>query len=782
MRRLRGTKSMPSKWRMECDPRQPEERDRDRLARKKARRDSLLSTMTCGLLRGQKAPMDSNNQEKIGLVKKQCRFKQSYARELLGTESPNDEQLREKFSIKVLFEAVASGDIRKLEGLETYLCQNNLRLSDSLYQSNGKTALMKALLNMREEKTDMVEYLLDISDRMGDIVDLVNVPYTDCLYQGQTALHIAIERRSIDCVKKLVEKGANVDAKACGKFFQLHNDNLIQPSFYFGELPLSLAACTNQPEIVDFLLTNNHKQAEVTEKDSKGNTVLHALVVVADNTKENTEFITVMYDHILTVTVRLDHTLKLEDEQNKEGLTPLKLAAKTGKIGLFEHILCREFSDMETTHLSRKFTEWRYGPVHSSLYDLKSLDTYDDPMSVLEMVVYNSDIPNRPEMLQVEPLCGLLDAKWNQFVWRIFLVHFIVYSIYLATFTAIAHSNKDDTPPFPIEHTSAGYLVVLGQFFTLLASCYFFFCGIWDLLRKRPKLHTLLIDGYYDLLFCMQGFLFLVSAGLYISGCPEYLGFLVLSLALSWINLLYFSRGLKHMGVYSVMIQKVLVGDILPFLFVYVVFLFGFAAAIVTQLTEPSPSEDEGHKNANSTYMADTILELFKFTIGMGDLQFTERYKYKLVYYLLLILYIVLTYILLFNMLIALMSSTVENTAQESASIWNLQRGVTTLDIEQRLPLCLRTRLRSGEEKELDTKHGKQEKHWCLRVEEIKWKEWNCNLKIIREEPGSTERPLQPPSLVSTPTDAGKNWQGLLGKVGRRRPKQLVKQRRIEIV
>ena len=70
-----------------------------------------------------------------------------------------------------------------------------------------------------------------------------------------------------------------------------------------------------------------------------------------------------------------------------------------------------------------------------------------------------------------------------------------------------------------------------------------------------------------------------------------------------------------------------------------------------------------------------TILELFKFTIGMGDLQFTDHVQYKEVFYILLILYIVLTYILLLNMLIALMGHTVERISEESENIWNLQVG-----------------------------------------------------------------------------------------------------------
>lgn len=54
-----------------------------------------------------------------------------------------------------------------------------------------------------------------------------------------------------------------------------------------------------------------------------------------------------------------------------------------------------------------------------------------------------------------------------------------------------------------------------------------------------------------------QGTLFMISAGLYLMEREEFLGFLVVCLVLSWINLLYFSRGDKHMGIYSIMIQKV---------------------------------------------------------------------------------------------------------------------------------------------------------------------------------------------------------------------------------
>lgn len=61
---------------------------------------------------------------------------------------------------------------------------------------------------------------------------------------------------------------------------------------------------------------------------------------------------------------------------------------------LFRHVLNREFVDEETRPLSRKFTEWVYGPVHSSLYDMSSVDTNENN-SVLEIIIFGSEIPVR---------------------------------------------------------------------------------------------------------------------------------------------------------------------------------------------------------------------------------------------------------------------------------------------------------------------------------------------------------------------------------------------------
>lgn len=70
------------------------------------------------------------------------------------------------------------------------------------------------------------------------------------------------------------------------------------------------------------------------------------------------------------------------------------------------------------------------------------------------------------------------------------------------------------------------------------------------------------------------------------------------------------------------------------------------------------------------------LLDLFKLTIGMGDLEMLGSTKYPVVFIILLVTYIILTFVLLLNMLIALMGETVGQVSKESKHIWKLQ--VTT--------------------------------------------------------------------------------------------------------
>lgn len=391
------------------------------------------------------APMDSMfdygtcrqiNNNKKGRRKKLPRGKAEIG--MSCDEGSPEPPVLKVFNRWMLFEAVSRADPRALDGLLQYLQSHEKRLTDEEFKelSTGKTCLPKALLNLHNGQNDTIPILVDIAEQTGNLREFINTPFRDVYYRGQMALHIAIERRCKQYVELLVEKGADVHAQARGRFFQPRDEG---GYFYFGELPLSLAACTNQPDMVHYLTENGHKKADLRRQDSRGNTVLHALVHIADNTRDNTRFVTKMFDLLLIKCAKLYPDCNLENILNNDGMSPLMMAAKLGKIGVFQHIIRREIKDEEARHLSRKFKDWAYGPVYSNLYDLSSLDTCGEEVSVLEILVYNSKIENRHEMLAVEPINELLRAKWQKFAAVTFYISVFSYLVTMIIFTLVAY-------------------------------------------------------------------------------------------------------------------------------------------------------------------------------------------------------------------------------------------------------------------------------------------------------------------------------------------------------
>nr|KAF6417530.1 transient receptor potential cation channel subfamily V member 1 [Molossus molossus] len=673
-----------------------------------------------------------------------------------------------------IFEAVAQNNCEELQSLLLFLQKSKKHLVDSEFKDpeTGKTCLLKAMLNLHDGQNSTIPLLLEIARQTDSLKELVNASYTDNYYKGQTALHIAIERRNMALVTLLVENGADVQAAANGDFFKKTKG---RPGFYFGELPLSLAACTNQLGIVKFLLQNSWQPADISARDSVGNTVLHALVEVADNTADNTKFVTSMYNEILILGAKLHHTLKLEEITNRKGLTPLALAASSGKIGVLAYILQREIQEPECRHLSRKFTEWAYGPVHSSLYDLSCIDTCEKN-SVLEVIAYSSsETPNRHDMLLVEPLNRLLQDKWDRFVKRIFYFNFFVYCLYMIIFTTVAYYRPvDGLPPYKLQYTVGNYFRVMGEILSVSGGIYFFFRGIQYFLQRQPSLKSLFVDSYSEMLFFVQSLFMLGTVVLYFCHRKEYVASMVFSLAMGWTNMLYYTRGFQQMGIYAVMIEKMILRDLCRFMFVYLIFLFGFSTAVVTLIEDGKnnsvSAEATSHKwrgcgcrmsdnSYNSLYS--TCLELFKFTIGMGDLEFTENYDFKAVFIILLLAYVILTYILLLNMLIALMGETVNKIAQESKNIWKLQRAITILDTEKSFLKCMRKAFRSGKLLQVGyTPDGKDDYRWCFRVDEVNWTTWNTNVGIINEDPGNCEGIKRTLSFsLRSGRVSGRNWK-----------------------
>ncbi|XP_059974640.1 transient receptor potential cation channel subfamily V member 4 isoform X5 [Mesoplodon densirostris] len=558
--------------------------------------------------------------------------------------TPQPPPILKVFNRPILFDVVSRGSTADLDGLLPFLLTHKKRLTDEEFRepSTGKTCLPKALLNLSNGRNDTIPVLLDIAERTGNMREFINSPFRDIYYRG--------------------------------------------------ELPLSLAACTNQPHIVNYLTENPHKKADMRRQDSRGNTVLHALVAIADNTRENTKFVTKMYDLLLLKCARLFPDSNLEAVLNNDGLSPLMMAAKTGKIG------------------------------------------------------------NRHEMLAVEPINELLRDKWRKFGAVSFYINVASYLCAMVIFTLTAYYQPlEGTPPYPYL-TTVDYLRLAGEIITLFTGVLFFFTNIKDLFMKKcPGVNSLFIDGSFQLLYFIYSVLVIVSAALYLAGIEAYLAVMVFALVLGWMNALYFTRGLKLTGTYSIMIQKILFKDLFRFLLVYLLFMIGYASALVSLLNPCANMKicSEDHTNCtvptypscrDSETFSTFLLDLFKLTIGMGDLEMLSSTKYPAVFIILLVTYIILTFVLLLNMLIALMGETVGQVSKESKHIWKLQWATTILDIERSFPVFLRKAFRSGEMVTVGkSSDGTPDRRWCFRVDEVNWSHWNQNLGIINEDPGKNE-------------------------------------------
>lgn len=133
---------------------------------------------------------------------------------------------------------------------------------------------------------------------------------------------------------------------------------------YWGEYPLSFAACLGQEECYRLVLARG---ADPDSRDTNGNTVLHMLVI---------------YEKLTTFDMAYEVGSSLAI-RNCLNLTPLTLAAKLGRVEMFFHIM----------NIEREIY-WQLGSITCAAYPLSQIDTIDcetgniSKNSALNLVVF----------------------------------------------------------------------------------------------------------------------------------------------------------------------------------------------------------------------------------------------------------------------------------------------------------------------------------------------------------------------------------------------------------
>ncbi|KAL0172383.1 hypothetical protein M9458_032694, partial [Cirrhinus mrigala] len=160
------------------------------------------------------------------------------------------------------------------------------------------------------------------------------------------------------------------------------------------------------------------------------------------------------------------------------------------------------------------------------------------------------------------------------------------------------------------------------------------------------------------------------------------------ALVLGWSNVMYFARGFEMLGPYVIVIQKTIFGDMTKFMWLSLIFLIGFSAAVwMYYMTQESLAVPQYRS------FPITVFTQFELSIGLIDLPVDHTLYTHPVVHCVHICFSVISYILLFNLLIAMMSDTQWRVTQERDELWRTQVVATTLMLERRLPLRLWPRL-----------------------------------------------------------------------------------------
>uniref|UniRef100_A0A8D0GDX0 Ion transport domain-containing protein n=1 Tax=Sphenodon punctatus TaxID=8508 RepID=A0A8D0GDX0_SPHPU len=535
----------------------------------------------------------------------------------------------------------------------------------------GETALHVAAFY---DSLETAQVLMDAAP------ELVNEAMTSELYAGETALHIAVVNRNFPLVKALLAKGADVNnPRATGYVFRHSSDNLI----YFGEHILSFAACAGSEEIVRLLIEHG---ADIRALDSLGNTVLHILVL-----QPNKTFACQMYNLFLSYDKGRRELGPLDSIPNNKGLTPFKLAGVEGNTVMFQHLMQR-----------RKHIQWTFGPLTSTLYDLTEIDSWGDDQSLLELIVTTKKRAAR-RILDLTPVNDLVSLKWNKYGRPYFCILGLFYVLYMICFTMCCvyrplkgrPSNKTHERDNTIHIqkmlqesyvTPEDNLRLVGELITVIGAIVILILEIPDIFRVGATKYfgQTILGGPFHVIIITYACMILVTMVMRLTSTNGEVVPMSFALVLGWCNVMYFARGFQMLGPFTIMIQKMIFGDLMRFCWLMAVLILGFASAfyIIFQTEDPDML---GHFYNYPMALFSTF-ELFLTIIdGPANYEVDLPFMYGITYSA----FAVIATLLMLNLLIAMMGDTHWRVAHERDELWRAQVVATTVMLERKLPQCL---------------------------------------------------------------------------------------------